>query len=167
MNMNQMSSATCSIFHKLRKIAGCARAGNVGNIFPAPRLSDPGIHHGRCVTHVPWCMSGLQTSRVSYEVGGGENVPGIPGACATHNFTYLVRGPLYDVSVFIMETLRYGVAERRALNLYTFKVKHNTFLFIKFHLYSDAQFSHSLSNFAFHVHKVKATLGRLHCKNDQ
>ena len=24
---------------------------------------------------------------------GGENVPGIPGACATRNFTYLVRGP--------------------------------------------------------------------------
>ena len=25
--------------------------------------------------------------------GGGENVPAIPGACATRNFTYLVRGP--------------------------------------------------------------------------
>ena len=24
---------------------------------------------------------------------GGENVPGIPGACATRNFVYLVRGP--------------------------------------------------------------------------
>ena len=32
---------------------------------------------------------------VSFEVGGGENVPGIPGACATRNFTYLVRGPLH------------------------------------------------------------------------
>ena len=31
---------------------------------------------------------------VSFEVGGGENVPGIPGACATRNFTYLVIGPL-------------------------------------------------------------------------
>ena len=26
-----------------------------------PLVSDPGIHHGTCVTHVPWCMSGLQT----------------------------------------------------------------------------------------------------------
>ena len=25
----------------------------------------------------------------------GENVPGIPGACATRNVTYLARGPLY------------------------------------------------------------------------
>ena len=38
-------------------------------------------------------MSGSLTC-VSFEVGGGENVPGIPGACATRNFTYLIRGPL-------------------------------------------------------------------------
>ena len=31
---------------------------------------------------------------VCFEVGGEENVPGIPGACATRNFTYLVRDPL-------------------------------------------------------------------------
>ena len=30
---------------------------------------------------------------VSFEVGGGGNVLGIPGACATRNFTYLLRGP--------------------------------------------------------------------------
>ena len=23
-----------------------------------PIVSDPGIHHGTCVTHVPWCISG-------------------------------------------------------------------------------------------------------------
>ena len=34
---------------------------------------------------------------VSFEIGGGENVPGIPGACATRNFTYLVRGPYGDI----------------------------------------------------------------------
>ena len=52
-----------------------------------PLVSDPGLHHGTCVTHVPWCMSGSLTP------GGGENVPGIPGAFATHNITYLARGP--------------------------------------------------------------------------
>ena len=51
-------------------------------------VSDPVTHHGTCVTYVPWCMSGSLTR------GGGENVPGIPGACATRNFTYLARGPL-------------------------------------------------------------------------
>ena len=68
--------------YQIRKIAGCACAGNTGNVFPRrrfqrkPIVSDPGMHHGTCVTHVPWCMSGSLTC------GNGENVPGIPGACA-------------------------------------------------------------------------------------
>ena len=35
----------------------------------------------------PWCMSG------SLIRGNGENVLGIPGACASRNFTYLGRSP--------------------------------------------------------------------------
>ena len=70
--------ASCQI----RKTVGCACAGNAWNVFPCRRLrrkplvSGPGMHHGTCVTHVPWCMSGSLTH------GGGENVPGIPDACA-------------------------------------------------------------------------------------
>ena len=30
---------------------------------------------------------------VSFEVSGGDKVPGILGACATRNFAYLLRGP--------------------------------------------------------------------------
>ena len=33
-----------------------------GTFSPPPRVSDPDIHHGTCVTHVPWCMSGSFTS---------------------------------------------------------------------------------------------------------
>ena len=33
-----------------------------------PLVSDPGMHHRTCVTHVPWCMSGSLTR------GGGENM---------------------------------------------------------------------------------------------
>ena len=45
--------------YQIRKIAGCACAGNAGNVFPRrrfqmkPLVSDPGMHHGTCVTHVP------------------------------------------------------------------------------------------------------------------
>ena len=28
-----------------------------------PPVSDPGMHHGTCVTHVPWCMSGSLNPR--------------------------------------------------------------------------------------------------------
>ena len=68
--------------YQIRKIAGCACAGNAGNVFPRRRfqrkllVSDPGMHHGTCVTHVPWCMSGSLTC------DDGEIVPGIPDACA-------------------------------------------------------------------------------------
>ena len=71
--------------YQIRKIAGCACTGNAGNVFPRrlfqrkPLVSDPGMHHGTCVTHVPWCMSGSLT------YGDGENIPGIPGACAPAN----------------------------------------------------------------------------------
>ena len=68
--------------YQIRKIAGCACAGNAGNVFPRrrfqrkPLVSDSDMHHGTCMTHVPWCMAGSLTC------GDGENVPGIPGACA-------------------------------------------------------------------------------------
>ena len=51
-----------------------------------PLVSDPGMHHSMCVTHVLGCTSGSLTR------GGRENVPGIPGACATHTCRYLIRG---------------------------------------------------------------------------
>ena len=68
--------------YQIRKITGCACAGNAGNVFSRrrfqrkPLVGDHGMHHGTCVTHVPWCMSRSLTC------GDGENVPGIPGACA-------------------------------------------------------------------------------------
>ena len=69
--------------YQIRIIPGCACAANAGNDFPRGRLqkkplaSDPDMHHGTCMTHVPWRMSGSLTRC------GGENVPGIPGACAS------------------------------------------------------------------------------------
>ena len=52
-------------------------------------FSDPDMQHGTCVA-------------VSFKVDGGENVPGIPGACATRNFTYLVRSPLKPGYAYMM-----------------------------------------------------------------
>ena len=43
-------------YWQIRTIAGCACSGNAGNVFPSPRVSDPDLHHGTCVTLVPWCM---------------------------------------------------------------------------------------------------------------
>ena len=63
-----------------------------GTFSPPLRVSDPDMHHGTCVTRVPWCMPESLTSGFVWS-RWRENVPGISVACATHNFTYLVRGP--------------------------------------------------------------------------
>ena len=44
--------------------------------------------------YMPWCMSGSLTCC------GGENIPGIPGACATRNFTNLTKGPWYKSPIW-------------------------------------------------------------------
>ena len=67
--------ASCQI----RKIAGCACAGNAGNVFPPPaRVSDPDMHHGRCVTHVPWCMQGSPYLRFPLKSVMGKTCPAFP-----------------------------------------------------------------------------------------
>ena len=35
--------------------------GMPGTFSPPPQNRDPGMHHGTCVTHVPWCMPGSLT----------------------------------------------------------------------------------------------------------
>ena len=66
--------------------------GMPGTFSPPEQVRDPDMHHGTWVTHGSWCMPGSLTSG-SVEVGGGENVRGIPVACATYNFMYLAGGP--------------------------------------------------------------------------
>ena len=41
--------ASCQI----RKIAGAHAPGMPGTFSPSPQVSDPDMHHGTCVTHVP------------------------------------------------------------------------------------------------------------------
>ena len=78
--------------YQIRKIAGCACAGNAGNVSPRRRfqrkspVSDPGMHHGTCVTHVPWCMSG------SFTCGEGKRSRH-SRRMRIRNFVYLARGP--------------------------------------------------------------------------
>ena len=64
-----------------------------------PIVSDPGMRHGTCVTHVPWFMSRSPTR------AGRINVTGIPSACATRNFTYLVRGPWLILYPYTNDTI--------------------------------------------------------------
>ena len=46
------------------------------------------VRHARNVMH-----TGIANSRFPLNSAAGGNAPGFPGACATRNFTHLVRGP--------------------------------------------------------------------------
>ena len=95
-------------FYQIGKFAGCPCRGGIPRhpLEMNPTVSDPGMHYGTCVTHVPWCMSGSLTR------GGGGSVPGIPGACTTRNFTHLVRGPWKGVTWVTPENSQVGFTAR-------------------------------------------------------
>ena len=48
-----------------------------------PLVSDPGMHHGTCITHLPWCMSGYASRNL--HVGYLRFYPQIT---ACHGITY-------------------------------------------------------------------------------
>ena len=61
MTLRRHSYHDLHLFHawascQIRKIVGMP-----GTFSPPPRVSDPDMRRGRCVTHVPWCMLGSLT----------------------------------------------------------------------------------------------------------
>ena len=40
------------------KLRAVHAPGMPGTFSPTPRVSDPDMHYGSCVTHVPWCLPG-------------------------------------------------------------------------------------------------------------
>ena len=93
-NGDASNSIKESTTHRTRYVkcrVTCA-SGMPGTFFPPPRVSDPDMHHSTGVTHVPWCMPGSLTNGFLWN-RWQEKIPGIPGACASPNFAYLVRGP--------------------------------------------------------------------------
>ena len=49
-----------------------------GTFSPSPQVSDPDMHHGTCVTHVPWCMPGSLTSGFLWNRRRGKTFPAFP-----------------------------------------------------------------------------------------
>ena len=49
-----------------------------GTFSPPPQVSDPDMHQGTCVTHVPWCMPGSLTSNFLWSRRRGKTFPAFP-----------------------------------------------------------------------------------------
>ena len=78
-------------------------SGMPGTFSPPPRGSDPNMHHGTCVTHVPRCMPGSLTSGFLSSRWRGKRPRHSlrmrnPQFCVSSkrpisSFAYLIRGP--------------------------------------------------------------------------
>ena len=60
-----------------------------------PQISDHHMHHGKCVSHVPWCMSESLTR------GGGETFSALP-AYAHPQFKVSCKRPIFHLTVSSM-----------------------------------------------------------------
>ena len=49
-------------FARYAKVRVAHAPGMPGTFSPPPRVTDPDMHHGTCLTHVPWCMPGSLNS---------------------------------------------------------------------------------------------------------
>ena len=78
--------------YQMRKIAGCACAGNAGNVFPATDFKGNRYLGSRHASrHVRNARAVIHVGIVNPQWQG--DVLGIPGAYATCNCMYLARGP--------------------------------------------------------------------------
>ena len=72
-----------------------AHSPGMPGIFPLPpRVSDPDMHHGTCVTNVPWCMPRSLTYGFLWSRWWGKRSRHSRRMRNPRNFAYLVRGPL-------------------------------------------------------------------------
>ena len=66
--------------------------GMRGTFSPPLWVSDPDMHHGTCVTYVPWCMPGSLTSGFLWSLGRGKRSRH-SRRMRNPQLTYLVRSP--------------------------------------------------------------------------
>ena len=59
---NTVLLCRCGPLARYIKLRVAHAPGMPGTFSPPPRVSDPDMHHGTCVKHVPWCIPGSLTS---------------------------------------------------------------------------------------------------------
>ena len=78
-NRRRQSGGMQSHYHgplaRYVKLRVAHASGMPGTFSPPPRDSDPDMHQGTCVTHVPWCMPGSLTSAFLLKSVAGKTFP--------------------------------------------------------------------------------------------
>ena len=79
----QVSSCPHGPFTRYVKLRTAHAPGMPGIFSQTPRVSDPDMHHGTCVTYLTWCMPESLTSGFLWSRWREKNI----GACETRTFT--------------------------------------------------------------------------------
>ena len=58
--------------YQIREIVGCACAAKPGTCSLPPRVSDPKMHYGTCMTHARWCTPESLTSSFLWSLWRGK-----------------------------------------------------------------------------------------------
>ena len=85
--------------------------GMPGTFSPPPRVSDPDMHHGTCVTHVPWCMPGSLTSVFFLSRWWGKTFPAFPAHAQPANLLSgkrpMMKGSTYKRNIVVCQPLQF------------------------------------------------------------
>ena len=94
--------------------------GKPGTLSPPPQISDPDMHHGSCLAHVPWCMSGSLTSGFLWSRWRGER----------SRHSWRMRKPQYCVSGKrpMSPSLRWALMDVVSINKWLRSLCLNTFI---------------------------------------
>ena len=107
--------------------------GMPGTFSPPPRVSDPDMHHGTCVTHGPWCMPGSPTSGFLWSQWRGKS---FRYSRCKHNPQFYVFG-------------------KRTMSLRMFDWHCNTHVNITMHIRNLGWYSVKIIGFRLHYTRLK------------
>ena len=94
-HIKRLSITTHGTLTRYVKLLVAHVPGMPGTFSMPPRVSDLGMHHCMCVTHVPWCMPESLTSGVLWS-RWREKRSRHSRCMRNANFSYLLRGPCHN-----------------------------------------------------------------------
>ena len=108
--------ASCQI----HKIAGAHALGMPGTFSPSPQVSDPDMHHGTCVTHVPWCMPGSLTRSFLWNRRRGKTFPAFPAHAqpAILRIWYEAHWLIYAKNIWLVYVSGFFINQHVSYQLY-------------------------------------------------
>ena len=118
------------VSYQIRKIAGCARAGNPGNDFPATDFKR------NCLLAIPACITARASCTCRYACrgrltrDGGENVHRNSRRMRNPQFTYLAR--VVVVTLFQANYTNHGNATNIVIDVQYYSCIHHGFIWMSF-----------------------------------